>query len=464
MIRALRLATLVAATFVIVENAICDDWQTGVGGNPARNGLSTARGPGIPMLLWHGGHAALISQQPVIGGNLVVTARAESLADRLHGTRLVGQELTTGEVLWEVELPVESPLTDSRVRVSAIHNGLVFATRAGDTNSASLYALSADDGSVVWRSEHKIDEGSTESPTFTRTGDLVIGNTTTLTRISRLDGTTVWRVPRRSPSSDGGSAAVFAGTVYAWEATPAGPRVSAFDAKSGERRYSTPGLNGGYSQQIGLMVGPGGMVYAPRAQGDPETDALIAFKDTGSGLEEKWRQPLGYVPFASLGIGPDGSVYSYTRRRQVVRFHPTSGAELGRTGILKTEVLQPRMAIGADGIIYLTNGGFAEGRLYSFNADLTERWSVRLPSVALGGPAIGQGGTLVVCGIGTDVRAYAPAESRCSADWNGNDTIDSQDFFDFIVAFFDEEADFNRDGLTNTQDLFAFLNAMIGGC
>jgi len=66
----------------------------------------------------------------------------------------------------------------------------------------------------------------------------------------------------------------------------------------------------------------------------------------------------------------------------------------------------PRMAIGADGIIYVTNGGFANGALFSFNPDLTLRWSTQITNVNVGGPAIGNNGTLVVCGVGTDVRAY----------------------------------------------------------
>jgi hypothetical protein len=65
------------------------------------------------------------------------------------------------------------------------------------------------------------------------------------------------------------------------------------------------------------------------------------------------------------------------------------------------------MAIDSVGKIYLTNGGFSQGRVYSLNPDLTLRWSEAINNVNIGGPALGQNGTLIVCGTGTDVRAYS---------------------------------------------------------
>ena len=38
--------------------------------------------------------------------------------------------------------------------------------------------------------------------------------------------------------------------------------------------------------------------------------------------------------------------------------------------------------------------GFSNGRFYSFNADLTERWSIPVPNINIGAPAIGRDGTL----------------------------------------------------------------------
>ena len=92
-----------------------------------------------------------------------------------------------------------------------------------------------------------------------------------------------------------------------------------------------------------------------------------------------------------------------------MRVNPHTGAIEDSSEIMVTDFFQPRMAIESTGIIYVTNGGFSQGALYSFDPDLTTRWSEPISNVNIGGPAIGQNGTLVVCGTGTDVRAYRGA-------------------------------------------------------
>ncbi|MGE3109114.1 MAG: GC-type dockerin domain-anchored protein [Phycisphaerales bacterium] len=60
-----------------------------------------------------------------------------------------------------------------------------------------------------------------------------------------------------------------------------------------------------------------------------------------------------------------------------------------------------------------------------------------------------------------DVRPLPPPPHP--ADVNRDGVVNSQDLFDFLVAFFDAHADFNSDGVTNSQDFFDFLAAFFGG-
>jgi hypothetical protein len=55
---------------------------------------------------------------------------------------------------------------------------------------------------------------------------------------------------------------------------------------------------------------------------------------------------------------------------------------------------------------------------------------------------------------------------QCPADFNLDGSVESQDFFDYLAAFFagDPSADYTGEGVVNSQDFFEFLAAFFGGC
>jgi outer membrane protein assembly factor BamB len=446
-----------------------EDWETGVGGNAARNSLSPRLGPVQREILWEGSLPGIVAQQAIIDGSLVVTNRIASF-DIPTGTWIVAHDLFTGELKWQQQLPYDFPGSSWRSRASAMRDGLVYATRAGNTNLDYLYALGQADGEIVWQSEDLVDEGSTESLAFAADGDLIAGNFDALLRIDKDTGDTVWSTPRSCPTTSGCQASVYGDHVYLWEASPQGPEVSVFDIETGDWLYSSEAIGGGFIQQVGLLVGPDGTVYAPRTQNNPITDFFVAFEDTGLALVEKWSVPMGYTPFASFGVGPDGSVYTYSADKEILRLDPATGSILDTSIPLRAAgeiTLAARVAIGADGILYVTNGGFADGRLFSFDPDLTLRWSVPITNVNVGGPALGPCGVLLVCGIGADVRAY---QTPCAGDLDCDDEVSVLDFLLLLAAWGPCPgepdpcpADFDGDDEVGITDFLVLLGAW-GSC
>lgn len=68
------------------------------------------------------------------------------------------------------------------------------------------------------------------------------------------------------------------------------------------------------------------------------------------------------------------------------------------------------------------------------------------------------------CGTATSSFATLTIGAPCACDWNQSGTLTSQDFFDFIAGFFNDNADFNNTGATDSQDFFDFLACFFSGC
>jgi hypothetical protein len=65
-----------------------------------------------------------------------------------------------------------------------------------------------------------------------------------------------------------------------------------------------------------------------------------------------------------------------------------------------------------------------------------------------------------------DLAFIISGSAACPADFSGDGVVNSQDFFDFLTAFFtlDPRADFDGDGQVTSQDFFDFLTAFFAGC
>jgi hypothetical protein len=75
------------------------------------------------------------------------------------------------------------------------------------------------------------------------------------------------------------------------------------------------------------------------------------------------------------------------------------------------------------------------------------------------------GGYNGATGSGNVVLTCTPRPA-CACDVNDDGALNSQDYFDFLIAFFDGSpaADFNGDGPVNSQDFFDFLLCFFDGC
>lgn len=393
------------ASLACVSGVLAQDW-TNAGGNAARNGRTAAYGPLTAQLAWSGSRSSVIAWQPVIAGSRVFVVRQTGFppSGEPNGSPVVCHDLVTGAERWFAHIPFNTG--DWTTWLLGTSDGKVYASRAGNgaSVSARIHALDQTSGATVWTSTDSVDAGAYDGVVFAPNGDLIVGSFRRIWRIRASDGSTVWSTPRTGSVSGSCGVALFGNSVYGADAAPGGTVLERYDLTTGLLQYASPVMTGFTIQQT-PMVGPDGTVYLNRTQNNASTDYFYAFTDTGTAFVQKWRVASQWTTNSEFAVGKDGSVYMLQPGDILTALDPATGA-VRATYPTALGASNPRMAVDADGRIYLANGGFATGRFFSFNPNLTLRWSVAVNNINIGAPAIAADGTLIVAGVGTDLRAY----------------------------------------------------------
>lgn len=387
---------------IVISDLLADDW-TNSGGNTHRNGISDEYGPISPDLLWSGGRNSLIAWLPVTEGNRVFMVRQADWAGSPGDSLVVAMDLLTGAELWKYEIPANPG--DWTIWIAGVNDGKVYASRAGNgaSVSAKLYALNVQNGTVIWTSKDEIDAGAYDGVVFASDGDPVIASFRDIWRINSVDGSTAWHSTRTGSVSGTCGGAIYGNALYVVDTVPGGQSIIRYDLTAGTKMYESPVMPG-FLTQTTPMVGPDGTVYFNRGQNNPLVDFYYAFTDTGTKFIEKWKIPGFGGAAAEYGIGPDGSLYFVVDGPKLARVDPDTGIIINNFPL--TDYSKAHIAVDAMGNVFFSNGDFPTGRLYAFDAELRELWNVPVTNINIGGPSLGESGILVVCGIGTDVRAY----------------------------------------------------------
>lgn len=380
------------------------DWNNG-GGNPSKNGLSQLPGPAVDSARWSATNDGLIGFPVYIEGNKVVTMKFIAMTN----APVICHDIYTGQLLWTKDVTGLS----GRSLPLGIRDGKVYVMRLTESLYDTLYALNANNGSIIWRANVTTDNYITASASFASNGDLFVEGFFRMYRIDHVTGLKIWETNITPHVLGMSEISVFNNTGYIWENIGGVSNVTAINLTNGQRKYSRPITDthpGGAIVQCALMVGANGVIYAQKQE-----DNVTALQDNGAALNVMWeREIFGNAPFSLMCTGPDGSVYAPSGGR-IIRINPSNGQIMDSSAIISTtpDLFQLRCSAGANGLIYSTNG---ESNVYAFNSTLQQIWTDVVPNLNTSGAPIGPNGIIAVSGGGI-IKVYGSTSSGIAPEF-----------------------------------------------
>jgi probable HAF family extracellular repeat protein len=213
--------------------------------------------------------------------------------------------------------------------------------------------------------------------------------------------------------------------------------VGASGSSSGERAFRWSGA----MASLGTLSG-GTVSRAFGVSGDGAV--VVGFSRTSA--RERAFSYSGAGPMQVLGALPEGISFAY-------------GASADGTRIIGRSTL----GLESHAVLWTPEDGLVDLNTYLplMGIDITG-WQLQdARGISANGRTIAGNGIHFGSFEGYIVRLGA----ACPADFNGDGTVNSQDFFDFLGAFFADpqpaSADFNGDGTINSQDFFDFLGEFL---
>lgn len=293
--------------------------------------------------------------------------------------------------------------------VMGFNNDKVYVRDFQQNGNDSIFALNAENGNVIWRSNHTVERGIIWTAAFTSNGDLILpgSGTKRIMRINHVTGDTVWTNNRIIPNTGAECLCVYGNTVYAFQGGLTTPKtLIAIDANTGQTKYSSPELPGDGDQEIPFSISANGIIYVIRDGG-----LMYSLIDNGSSISIRWSRPVLHPvgTYSQIGIAGDSSVYIPYGRKIYRLNHITGAVRDSSIELATTGTINPRFLLGFSGILYVGNGASepSEGKYITFEANLSPIYTpISAPYNYYAGPAFGgyvTSPTILMTGSGTQI-------------------------------------------------------------